>query len=117
FRKSGRPYPLVVVCDGQDVIDYLSGQPPYADRVTHPLPALLLLDLKMPRVSGFDVLEWLAARPHFKQMPVIVLSSSSHESDIERVQQLGPKDYIIKPHHLTDFVTRIQGLLNQWLTA
>ena len=63
FKKTGLPNPLVFLQDGQEAVDYLAGRPPYADRGAHPLPGLLLLDLKMPRMDGFDVLTWLAGQP------------------------------------------------------
>jgi CheY-like chemotaxis protein len=84
FKRAEIPQPLIVVHDGQETIDYLSGNPPYADRSVYPQPALLLLDLKMPRLNGFDVLAWWAARPEWRDLPVVVLSSSSHETDIDR---------------------------------
>jgi CheY-like chemotaxis protein len=59
FQKAHVPHPLVIVHDGQEAVDYLLGKGHYADRILHPIPALILLDLKMPRMSGFDVLAWL----------------------------------------------------------
>ena len=75
FQRAGIPRSLVVVTDGQEAIDYLCGNPPYTDRSAHPLPGLLLVDLKMPRMTGFDVLAWLASRPDFQHLPAIVFSS------------------------------------------
>jgi CheY-like chemotaxis protein len=110
FGKAGSPQNLVIVRDGQEAIDYLSGEGLYADRALHPLPSLFLLDLKMPRMTGFDVLAWLKENPQFKDLPVIVLSSSSHESDMRRARQLGAWDYHVKPHSLTQFVQLIRQL-------
>src|SRR5262245_16271660 len=101
LKRSGLTHPLVVVHDGQAAVDYLSGNPPYADRLQHPLPALVLLDLKMPRMTGFEVLSWLSTRADLKHVLVVVLSSSCHNADIERARQLGASDYHIKPHHIT----------------
>jgi len=112
FRRAGLPNPLVVVRDGQGAIEYLTG-----DRATHPLPALLLLDLKMPRVNGFEVLSWLKTRPELAGLPAVVLSSSSHRMDIDRALELGARDYLIKPQDLGRFLTLIQGLGSRWLGA
>jgi CheY-like chemotaxis protein len=116
FVKAKLPHPLVIVSDGQGAINYLSGNGHYADRSIHPLPALILLDLKMPRMNGFDVLIWLAARPEFKDLPSVMLSSSSDESDIKKARQLGARDYFIKPHGLSELVKIAQQIEKSWLT-
>jgi CheY-like chemotaxis protein len=103
-QKAGLTRPLVVVGDGREAVDYLSGSGRYADRSVHPLPALVVLDLKMPRMTGFDVLGWLAEQPTFKTLPAVVLSSSSDESDIKKARALGAREYFIKPHRLEDLV-------------
>jgi len=115
FEKAGVPNPLLVVRDGQEAVDYLAGAGEFADRARHPLPCLVILDLKMPRMSGFDVLAWLAERPQFGSLPRIVLSSSSYESDIQRARQLGAWDFRTKPHALRDFVQLVQELNDRWL--
>jgi len=84
--------------------------------VLHPLPALLLLDLKMPRMDGFEVLAWLATRLDFKDLPVVVLSSSSDDSDIQKARQLGAREYFIKPHALSDLVTMLKSLQSRHLS-
>jgi CheY-like chemotaxis protein len=98
LKESGLSNPLVIARDGQAVVDYLTGAPPHVDRSLHPLPGLMLLDLKMPRMDGFEVLAWLAARPEFRDLPTVVLSSSSDEADIRRARQMGARDYLVKPH-------------------
>jgi CheY-like chemotaxis protein len=103
-QKAGLTRPLVMVGDGGEAMDYLSGRGRFFDRAAHPLPALVVLDLKMPRMSGFDVLGWLADQPTFKELPVVVLSSSSDVSDIKKAQALGAREYFIKPHRLEDLV-------------
>src|SRR6185436_18985237 len=76
FAASGVPAVLHFVRDGQEAIDYLGGEANYANREAHPLPDLLLLDLKMPRLNGFDVLAWLRQQPGLRRLPVTVLTSS-----------------------------------------
>src|SRR5262245_26088323 len=99
-KQAGLANPLVVVHDGSDVVTYLEGAGQYADRALHPLPALLILDLKMPRMTGFDVLSWLGTHPHFKRLPAVVLSSSCQDSDVAKARDLGAREYHVKPHHL-----------------
>lgn len=109
------PNPLVIVPDGKLAVDYLSGAPPYADRTVHPLPSLVLLDLKMPRMTGFDVLEWLSRQPQFRDTPVVVLSSSLDKRDIDRARQLGAWDYFVKPHDYRGLTGMLRQLAERWL--
>jgi DNA-binding response OmpR family regulator len=81
------------------------------------MPALLLLDLKMPRLDGFEVLAWLGEQPALLKLPVVVLSSSSDDSDIFKARQLGAREYIVKPLSLPDLVKAIRGLHDRWLTS
>ena len=85
------------VPDGRQAIDYLAGHGVYADRALHPLPDILLLDLKMPRHTGHEVLEWLRRHPHLDAIRVYVLTSSDEPSDRRRVQSAGARGYIVKP--------------------
>ncbi len=116
FDHAKLPHPTVMVRDGQEVVDYLSGHAPFTDRALHPLPALLLLDLKMPRMDGFEVMAWLATRPDLKDLPVVVLSSSSDDSDIQKARLLGAREYFIKPHALSDLVTMLRSLQSRHLS-
>src|SRR5215831_9692525 len=82
FENAGFLNPLVVVNNGEEAVQYLQGEGQYAQRDRFPLPGLLLLDLKMPLMDGFDVLAWLRAHPQFNSLPVVVLTSSKLDSDI-----------------------------------
>lgn len=115
FSRAELTCPLTLVADGQQAIDYLCGGAPFSDRKVHPFPALLLLDLKMPRMTGFDVLEWLGARPEFNCLPVVVLTSSAHASDVQKARQLGALDYIVKPHEFSQLVKILRELGERWL--
>ena len=115
FERAGMTNPLVVVRDGQEAVDYLSGAGDYSDRQRFPLPGLILLDLKMPRMSGLDVLVWLAGRPEFKRLPAIVLSSSPDQSDIRRAKEAGALEYFVKPHSMRELVALLQTLHSRWL--
>jgi CheY-like chemotaxis protein len=98
FKKAGLDHSITHLMDGQQVIEYLSGEGRFANRKRHPLPHLLLLDLKMPRANGFDVLAWIQKHPELKNLPVVVLTASDYPADIERACQLGAKDYRLKPN-------------------
>src|SRR5215470_5183655 len=76
LKKAGLSYPLIHGRDGEEAIDYLSGKPPYSDRTKHPLPALILLDIKMPKINGFDVLNWMQCQPALAKIPVVILTAS-----------------------------------------
>lgn len=115
FERVGLVNPLFVTHDGQEAIDYLQGLPPYQDRAQYPLPGLLLLDLKMPRVNGFDVLSWVTRRPELKELCVVVLSSSSHEEDIRKAKELGAHDFRTKPSDFHELVELVREVQSRWL--
>lgn len=115
FKKAGFTNPLARVHDGEEAINYLAGQGVYADRHAHPFPALLLLDLKMPRRDGFEVLEWIKAQPSLKPLPVTVLTSSTQPLDIERAHKIGATSYLQKPNEFYDLVALLKTLQTHWL--
>lgn len=115
FTQAAIPNPLFVVRDGQEAIDYLAGNGKYAERAAHPLPRLLLLDLRMPWMDGFDVLAWLRTQPRFNNLPVIVLTSSKLQADIERSLDLGVYDYRVKPQSYEDLVRLLNDVRTCWL--
>jgi CheY-like chemotaxis protein len=106
---------LMVVSDGQEAINYLAGRGRYADRHQFPVPALVLLDLNLPLVSGFQTLEWVRKQPELRNLPVIVFSSSARTEDRQRAQDLGASDYIEKPTSGLQFAGVLQGLRSKWL--
>jgi len=115
FKKAKLPHNLVHLIDGQHVLDYLCGIAPYQHSPGLVLPDLLLLDLKMPRLDGFQVLEWLQRRPEFKAMPAVVMSSSDHFSDIKRAIALGAADYFRKPSDPADLLSLVTAIHERWL--
>jgi CheY-like chemotaxis protein len=114
FQKAGLAHRLVHVLDGEAAIDYLSGKSPFEDRVLYPAPSLLLLDLKMPRVNGFDVLAWLQGRSDLDALNVVVLSASQLEADRNQATQLGADDYCTKPHDFDELVKLARDLDARW---
>ena len=97
MAKASLEPPVHVAVNGQDALDYLSGAGEYANRNVYPLPQYIFLDLKLPFLHGFQVLEWMRAQPALKDIPVFVLTSSPEESDRNRALQLGAAAYLIKP--------------------
>jgi CheY-like chemotaxis protein len=97
LRKAEIEHPLKVVTDGQQAIDYLAGRGAYSDRDTYPLPFLILLDLKLPLVSGFEVLAWIRSQPHLGSVKVAILSGSDERRDHDEAARLGVQTYLVKP--------------------
>src|ERR1043166_1530587 len=97
FKKAGIWNPIAEMHSGEQAIEYLSGENGYEDRRHFPLPCVIVTDLKMPGLDGFELLEWLKAEPGFERVPKIVLSASGQESDQKRARDLGCSDYFIKP--------------------
>jgi len=117
FERAGITNPVQVVRDGQMAIDYLAGVGPFADRQKYPLPCLVLLDLKLPRVSGLEVLKWLRQQPELKRLVVIVLSASAHPDDVERAYELGASSYIEKPLQMDRTLEIVKLLKGWWLES
>lgn len=106
---------LEIVRDGQEAVDYLSGAGAFADRDKHPFPKLLLLDLKMPRMDGFEVLSAVRQRLGFTRLPVIVLTHSDNPADVKRAYELGATSYFRKPDSLEGLDEMIHVLHAYWL--
>jgi CheY-like chemotaxis protein len=115
FTSTSVTAPIVVLADGGAAIDYLAGTGAFSNRDEHPLPALMLLDLKLPGVTGFDVLAWLRAQPGLKRLPVIVLTSSSQDEDVRRAYDLGVNSYLVKPSGLKAIADVAQQIERYWL--
>jgi CheY-like chemotaxis protein len=97
FRRAGLGLPLQVASDGQEAIDYLAGAGRYRDRGAYPMPAMMFLDLKLPRRSGHDVLAWISSQTDLPPLPVIILTSSAEQRDLQRARELGALHYLVKP--------------------
>ena len=115
FQQTGIAHPLEAVPDGDEAIAYLAGTGKYADRIAYPLPALVLLDLNMPRTSGFEVLKWIRNRPPVSGLPVLVISSSNHDADIQRASLLGANGYLVKPGNPDDLFEMVKAFKDYWL--
>src|SRR5205814_1131635 len=107
--------PLRIVRDGEDAVSYLAGTAPYSDRTRHPIPSLILLDLKLPRKSGLEVLAWLRGEASLKYTPVVVLSSSAETRDIEKAYALGVNSYLVKPVSFGDLLEMVKSIGMYWM--
>jgi CheY-like chemotaxis protein len=116
FAKAGVSHAIVEARNGQQAVNYLSGSGLYADRGKHPLPDLVLLDLRMPLMDGFEFLGWLKTRGDLGWLPVVVLSASDLPADMERARKLGAQDYLVKPSEWEDLVKVVQELHDKWIT-
>jgi CheY-like chemotaxis protein len=114
FKQSGVANHIAVVNDGEEATAYLRGIGLYADRRLHPLPRLIITDLKMPRMGGIDLLAWLKGRPEFRFIPAIVLTSSSSQSDIGNAFEHGANAYMIKPVQFGDLEKLIRTIADYW---
>jgi CheY-like chemotaxis protein len=117
FKMAQVQNPLQVVTDGQEAMLYLRGDGKYADRQTFPLPKLMVMDIKMPRKSGFEVIEWVKGRPGpLRRIPIVIVSSSENPDDINKAYELGANAYMVKPvnfrrvEHLFQSITQYWGL-------
>ncbi len=115
FAKANIANPLQIARDGDAAVDYLSGAGAYGERNRHPLPALVLLDLKLPRRSGSEVLEWLRAQPSLRRIPVVVLTSSSQRQDVDRAYDLGANSYLVKPVDFNDLQRMLRDVNAYWI--
>jgi two-component system response regulator len=115
LEKSHVANKLVTVEDGQEALDYLIGGDPLTGPEMNELPALILLDLKLPKVDGLQVLRQIRANERTHRLPVVILTTSSEEQDIAQSYDLGANSFIRKPVDFTQFVQAIQNLGLYWL--
>src|SRR5260370_30069723 len=114
FKKARIPNPLQVVTDGVEAVRYLQGEGRFADRHSHPLPRLIVMDIKMPRKTGFEVLELIKKDGVLKRIPVIIVSSSDETADINKAYELGANASMVKPTHFRAVETLFQSITHYW---
>ena len=115
LAKSKIVNPLQIVPNGAEAINYLQGAGRYRNRAEFPLPALVLLDLKMPGVDGFEVLSWIRQQPTLSSLRVVVLTSSDEMRDVNRAYQLGANSFLVKPSDLEDLARLTQAISGYWV--
>lgn len=117
FVKVGMDVPVVRVAHGDDAVAYLRGEHQYVDRSIYPMPSILLLDLKLPRRSGFEVLQWVrGVESDCRRLPVVIFSSSDDPTDINRCYELGANSYITKPHSTAHFRQFAAAFSEYWVS-
>jgi CheY-like chemotaxis protein len=114
FQKAGLNDRVRVVRDGEQAIDYLSGNGVYSDREQYPRPYLVLLDLKMPGTNGFEVLQWARRQSELKRLLIVVLTSSNLQADVDRAYELGANSYLVKPIEFNEMANLIQRFEAYW---
>jgi CheY-like chemotaxis protein len=116
FGKLDATLAMIRLTNGDDVVSYLSGENPYDNRTTYPLPCIVLLDIKLPRRSGFEVLQWLRRQPTaLNRLPVVMLTSSRHSVDINRAYDLGANSYLSKPETASQLEQLAARFQSYWL--
>jgi CheY-like chemotaxis protein len=116
FKSADLHHSITHVRDGDEAIKYLSRQAPYTDEVVYPVPDVVVLDLKMPKKDGFEVLQWLRDENRLKPAPVVVLTSSDRDDDKKRAKELGAGSYYTKPVDFTKLVGVAKDINRRWLT-
>lgn len=115
LKKAQFENPVRFVSDGEEVMAYLAGEGKFADRAQHPFPGLLLLDIKMPRLDGFETLALIRNDPRFKRLVVILLTSSGREQDINRAFDLQANSYLVKPARPEGMLAVLEQIRGYWL--
>ena len=115
FRKAGIAATLRIVEDGEKAVDYLAGTGAHADRDLSPFPVLVLLDLKLPRKSGFEVLDWMRRTAATRLLTVVVLTSSNQHADVRRAYEIGANSYLVKPVSRDALLEMVRTLNYYWL--
>jgi two-component system response regulator len=115
FEKAGITNPLVMVKDGKEALDYLFAAENFGGQQTENLPALVLLDLKLPVIGGLQVLKCIRDNPATKRLVVVILTTSVEQEDVANAYDFGANSYIRKPVDFIEFTNAIKQLGNYWL--
>ena len=115
FKRAELTAPVSFVKDGAEAIAYLGGRAGLAEPQAHPTPTMFLLDIKMPRVDGFEVLEWVRRQPGLKRLVVVVLTASELRMDVNRAYDLGANSYLVKPTCFDGMERLARNLRDYWV--
>src|SRR5882672_1502733 len=115
FTRARLLNPIQVVRNGEEAVAYLKGEGKFASRTEFPLPQLLLLDLKMPRMDGFEVLRWVREQPSLRALRVVVLTSSEEIRDVNLAYELGANSFLVKPGEFERFIDLSHALSGYWI--
>ena len=114
FEKSGLPNTIQWASDGAEAVAYLNGEGAYANRQLYPFPEVLIVDLKMPRMTGIELLTWIRDHPEYRVIPTIILTSSRLDADIQAAYNLGANTYMIKPASLENLAKMVKAVHEYW---
>jgi CheY-like chemotaxis protein len=115
FEKTNVLNPIVWTKNGQEALGYLSGLGQYGDRIKYPLPALVLLDLDLPEMTGFELLQWKRSQPNIRRIPVVVLTVDSATSAVNAAYDLGANSYLVKPGNPEEIMRVVKTIQEYWL--
>ncbi|HZQ17127.1 MAG TPA: response regulator [Terriglobales bacterium] len=115
FEKARVMNPVVHLVDGDEVLRYLAGKGEYADRVKYPLPAVILLDLKLPGATGMQILQWMRVQGEIRRIPVVVLTSDESPKTIDAAYDLGANSYLVKPGNPAEVSRMVQTIQQYWI--
>jgi CheY-like chemotaxis protein len=115
FEKTKVLNPIIWTRNGQEALGYLSGLGQYGDRIKYPLPALILLDLDLPEMSGFELLQWKRSQPNIRRIPVVILTIDSATSAVNAAYDLGANSYLVKPGHPEEILRVVKTIQEYWL--
>lgn len=115
LRRNNVMNEVVVACDGQEALDYLFGQGTYAGRSSADIPEVIVLDLNLPKVTGLEVLERIRSSPETRSIPVVVLTASSDQAQVERSYAAGANSYVQKPSDANEFSDVVLQIAMYWL--
>jgi CheY-like chemotaxis protein len=116
FAKIKPTIPMFRLTHGDEAVAYLAGDAPYENRSLHPIPCVLLLDIKLPRRSGFEGLEWIRTQEsELKRLPIIMLTSSRHQLDVNKAYDLGVNSYLVKPSNNSELEQLVSTFRNYWI--
>jgi CheY-like chemotaxis protein len=114
-KRAGIESPMHIAEDGRRAIAYLSGKDEFRDRGKFPLPTLVLLDLKLPHVTGHEVIEWIRKQSPFRTLLIVVLTASKDSSDIDAAYRAGANSYLVKPSRVDDLCDLVKSIADYWL--
>jgi len=115
FQQAKLDHKLMIVSDGGQALDYLRGEGPYADRSKFPMPSVVLLDLRMPGVDGFEVLKQVRHEPRLKNLPITVFTGSNDPEHFARARELGANSVVVKPFKIDRFFEAVKTIADFWL--
>jgi CheY-like chemotaxis protein len=114
FGRAGVTNPIQAVANGEEAIEYLSGQGRFADRAAFPFPRVIITDLKMPQMGGLELLMWIQANPHCRVVPTVVLTSSTAPGDVDAAFAYGAAGFMAKPVNFRDLEQTVKVIADYW---